>query len=311
LSRRDRILKYADLSGQGIEIAPYFNPIAPKRDGHNVLIMDVFDTARLHENALGDPQIPNERVTEIEPVDIVGDASEIGQIVFGLGLSGKISFIISSHNFEHLPNPILFLQGCYEALEPGGFLSMAVPDCRACFDHFRTPTRLVNWLEPFHDRRTAPSAAEIFDYHTTKAMYHSGTKTRSGTKFPFGDPKNFIPERNLRNSYEKYQERLSSSYDYVDTHCSVFFPETLQLMLLELNWLGLMRLEVVEITETRGVEFFVHLRKPDSKSVMTEDQFYARRHDLLVNISRQLGSAPYHKFWMSKIVNLARTVIGN
>lgn len=47
VGRHDRILKYADLESFGIEIAPFYNPLVPKADGRNVLILDVFETAEL------------------------------------------------------------------------------------------------------------------------------------------------------------------------------------------------------------------------------------------------------------------------
>ena len=174
MDRRDYILKYANTRGKGIEIAPYFNPLVPKREGFDVLILDVFDSNRLHENAINDSMVPNDRIDEIEPVDIVGDASQLIDIVTENSLAGKIDYIVSSHNFEHLPNPIKFLQGVELALKPGGFLSIAVPDYRACFDHFRMPTRLSDWLAGYHEDRTQPNAETVFDANAFSSVYITG-----------------------------------------------------------------------------------------------------------------------------------------
>ena len=96
----------------------------------------------------------------IEDVDLVGSSTHIGELVRARGEAGTFDYVVSSHNFEHLPNPIRFLQGCAEALRPGGILSMAIPDRRACFDYFRPVTRLSDWIQAFvEDRKPAVSRA--------------------------------------------------------------------------------------------------------------------------------------------------------
>ena len=51
----------------------------------------------------------------IEEVDLVGSCTHIGKLVRARGEAGKFDYIVSSRNFEHLPNPIRFLQGCAAA----------------------------------------------------------------------------------------------------------------------------------------------------------------------------------------------------
>lgn len=293
LNRTEQILKYADLSRTGIEVAPYFNPAVRKSDGYKILTMDVFDTTALRERALKDSLIPNERVEEIEEVDLVGDASQIGELVAEAGLLGRVNYIVSSHNFEHLPNPILFLQGACNALEPGGVLSMAVPDCRACFDYFRMPTRLVDWLAAFHEDRRQPSPETLFETEAQNSSFIVDGKAITGCNISLDDPSAFKPNRRLLQAYESYKLHKTKPGEYHDAHCSVFFPESLELLLTDLRKLNLIDFDVLEISETVGLEFFVHLRKPEHPSAIEDDAFYERRHDLLVRVSENLGAAPY------------------
>jgi hypothetical protein len=44
VDRRDAILKYTTKEQRGIEIGPWFNPIASKREGYRCLVLDVFDS---------------------------------------------------------------------------------------------------------------------------------------------------------------------------------------------------------------------------------------------------------------------------
>lgn len=293
MDRLDHLLAKIDPRGRGIEVAPYFNPALPKRDGHDVLVLDVFDTAKLRALAADDPMIPQDRLWEIEEVDLVGDASRIGEIVAEQGLAGTFQHVVSSHNFEHLPDPIRFLQGVEQALAPGGVLSMAVPDCRTCFDHFRYPTRLSDWLAAYHEARRQPTPETIFDALTNRAYHHGRNGTQPGCSV-HDDPDGYRAERTLTEVHADYlQRKADGGGSYRDCHVSVFFPETLELMLRDLRALGLIRLEIETITPTFGFEFFVHLRKGDGAAVAADADFFDRRQALLCKIADGIGRAPY------------------
>lgn len=293
MDRKSLLLKHIDLSAPGIEIAPYFNPAVPKRDGHPVLTLDVFDTQTLRKTAATDRNIPAPRIAEIEDVDLVADACGIGDAVTALGRAGQFRYIVSSHNFEHLPNPIRFLQGCSVALMPGGMVSMAVPDGRACFDHFRMPTRLADWLSAYHRKLDQPSPETIFDLRANVAEYFVSGNRQTGCDISVDDPRGFQPQNDLRASYSEYLTRAAGSQDYMDAHCTVTFGAALENMLQDLRFLGLIDLEVVEITDTLGLEFFVHLRKPDRVTPVDEAAFYAARAQRQRQIADSLGTAGF------------------
>ena len=309
MSRLDRLLKHADTSQRGIEVAPYFRPVLPKRDGHDVLILDVFDTDHLRALGAKDPGVPKERVWEIEEVDLVGDASRIGDVVAQQGLTGQMHYIISSHNFEHLPNPILFLQGAYDSLAPGGVLSMAVPDYRACFDHFRLPSRLSDWLQAYHEDRRQPSAETVFDAQANMAMFERNGQELTACDFATDTPDDFMPNRILPAAYAGYQKRKAEGGDYFDTHCNLFFPDYLTLLLHDLRGLGLIQFDVIEISRTYGHEFFVHLRKGDGAPLPVDDAFYETREALLRKVSKNLGGAPFQRTaWLRKLTARLNTL---
>ena len=166
----------------GIEVAPFFAPLAPKREGYNCLVLDVFDKQVLLACGEDDPNVPAEGLANIEAVDFVGSATEIAELV-PLCDHGSFDYIVSSHNFEHLPNPIRFLQGCAKVLKTGGILSMAIPDGRACFDCFRPYTTLGEWLTPYRSGAAKPSAVQIFEFQASSARI-CGSATRRNTRFP-------------------------------------------------------------------------------------------------------------------------------
>lgn len=293
MDRKSLLLQHIDLLAPGIEVAPYFNPAVAKRDGFPVLTLDVFDTQTLRAQAAKDPYIPASRIHEIEEVDIVADACGIGEAVTQMGRAGQFRYIVSSHNFEHLPNPIRFLQGCSVALASGGILSMAVPDGRACLDHFRMPTRLADWLSAHHRKLDQPSPETIFDFRTNFAEYYRGGSPSTGCDIRLDDPRGFQPKNDLRVSYAEYLDRIHAPQDYLDTHCTVTFGAALENMLWDLRFLGLLDLEVIEVTESVGLEFFVHLRKPEAATPLDEVAFYAARALRQRRLADSLGAAGF------------------
>jgi len=292
LAREDRLLKYLDLSKLGIEIAPYFNPLIKKKDGHEVLTVDILDAASLRETAKKDPHIPDERIDDIEDVDIVASALEIEREVTERGLAGKISYIVSSHNFEHLPDPIRFLQGCYRVLAPGGILSMAIPDCRATFDHYRFPTRLAEWLEAYFEQRKQPTLAQIFDQNAFLSSYYINGEgaPQPGCSLREHSPVHHRPEHRLDCAFDNWRRFVQSdARPYVDAHCSLVFGKTFELMIGDLTRLGMLHFEILEISDTEYHEFFVHLKKPDQNTSSTQSFDFEERDKLLMEINQQLG----------------------
>lgn len=297
MDRFASLRRHTDRKSLGIEIAPYFNPIVTKAAGYNVLIVDVFDTKTLREKAVEDPHIPTGEERRIEDVDIVADASNLIEAIEQRGLSARIGYIVSSHNFEHLPNPIRFLQGCSKALRPGGVLTMAIPDYRACFDHFRTPTKLADWLSAYHRGVTQPSPETRFDFRANQSMYMRGGVATVGCDISADDPASFAPARVMREAYAEYLADLAEPGPYKDAHCSTVFGASFELMVRDLRHLGIIDLEVVEVTPSLGLEFFAYLRKPAAGGPVEEDDetYYARRASLQRSVNAQLGSSAFIK----------------
>ncbi len=106
MDRRDAITKYITKDMRGLEVGPWFAPLAAKKGGYNCLSVDVFDADALRERARNDSNISDEVLSNIEEVDLLGTSTEIASLIEARGEIGTYDYIISSHNFEHLPNPI-------------------------------------------------------------------------------------------------------------------------------------------------------------------------------------------------------------
>ena len=89
MDRLAELLRFVPKDGKGLEIAPWFVPIAPRRAGYRCASLDILDQEQLIRRAAVDRNIPSERLALIEKVDFVGNAVDIADIVAEKGELGS------------------------------------------------------------------------------------------------------------------------------------------------------------------------------------------------------------------------------
>lgn len=67
-------------------------------------------------------------------------------------------------------------------------------------------------------------------------------------------------------------QQARNSKDYIDVHCWRFIPESFQLILADLNILGLIDFTIKKEFKTSGCEFYVTLRKLESRPTISRLQ---------------------------------------
>jgi predicted SAM-dependent methyltransferase len=294
LDRQQEILRHIGAGTRGIEVAPWYKPIVPRGGEREVVVLDVFDRPTLLTRAENDPNIDAAMIPQIDEVDLVGSACEIAELARErFGAEARFDFVVSSHNLEHLPDPVRFLRGCEALLTPGGMVSMVVPDKRACFDFFRPHSTTGEMLQAFHERRARPSFAQIFN----QGAYNATLSTSGGVTGAFtidDDPNQIALRGDVVKQYADWLQRRDANDDqYYDTHCWTFTPASLELILTELALIGLINFDIVSVTKPYGCEFIVHLRKraPDASA---PSGLAGRRELLLKQTADELAHAsPY------------------
>lgn len=280
MNRKSDILKHASKGARGIELGPYFSPLAAKRDGYNCLYLDVFDTETLKRRAAADPFLTPEQAARVEAVDLVGDAMRIDDLCRDAGETEPFDYIISANNFEHLPNPIKFLQACGRVLKQGGFLSIVVPDKSGCLDFYRPRTSLTAWIEAFLEERARPTHAQIFEQ--VSLIARGAAEDASATSF------SFVAEPNLRAAFDDWtRKRLENDETYFDVHCSAFTPNSFRLLLTDAYFLGLSPFIVDEVIDDKVQGgFYAHLRLDSYKTFSEQETaaHYANRQKILEQI---------------------------
>jgi hypothetical protein len=227
-------------------------------------------------------------VERIEAVDFIGNAVEVNKVVKNNYPTPSFHYILSSHNFEHLPNPIAFLRACSEILVERGYLSMAIPDKRYSFDYFRPISTTADFIAAFLENRTRPTLAQIFAHQSLASYFWEDGKFAYG--FSSGkDPRQVQYFGRLGEVFEAWRRAAhNDSREYTDVHCSVFTPSSFELIIRDIAKLGLINFEVVEIAKSTGIEFIVHLKKCHSS--MEDLEFIAKRNELLHKINDECAS---------------------
>jgi 2-polyprenyl-3-methyl-5-hydroxy-6-metoxy-1,4-benzoquinol methylase len=157
MTREEIILKHIKRDGRGLEIGPGCAPIAPKKQGFHVHVLDHCDKKALIEKYR--PHGIN--VDNLEEVDFVWDGRSYTELV---GRRHVYDWIIGSHVLENTTNLIGFLNDCDSLLKKEGVLSLAVPDKRYCFDHFRPLSSIGRVIDAARNPQKIHSAGTVAEY---------------------------------------------------------------------------------------------------------------------------------------------------
>lgn len=247
-TREEKVFHLLNPKGFGLEIGPSHNPIAPKKKGFNVHILDHASATELRNKYQGH----NVNLDNIEEVDFVWRGEPLQELI---GKTGCYDWVIASHVIEHVPDLISFLQQCEALLKPNGILSLVIPDKRFCFDYFSSSSSTGNLLDAYAEKRVKPSHGQIFD-HVANASKRNGNIAWGEDGLGGAD--------DLLHTFEEgklqWQKSVSTT-EYIDVHCWRFTPASFRLLISDLQGLDLINLEIKAELDTTGCEFYVALSK--------------------------------------------------
>jgi hypothetical protein len=136
-----------------LEIGPLHAPIC-RRPPARVKYIDAFTTEELKEHYASDPNVD---VASIVDVDYVWRGEPYSDLI-----KERFDSVVTSHNIEHVPCLVSFLNSLESVLCPVGRIYLAVPDKRYCFDHFKSDSSISDVLDAFFEKRhTLPPSALV------------------------------------------------------------------------------------------------------------------------------------------------------
>jgi len=272
MNRREKIVFMCNLDGKGLEIGPSIRPIVPKREGYNVETIDHADKESLKKKYL----VLGHDVDNIEEVDYIWN----GQLYTELtGKKNYYDYIIASHVIEHTCDLIGFLCDCSNILNKNGILSLAVPDKRFCYDYLRPTTSISKVIDSHLKPYTVHTPGTLYEY-VSNACAFNGKISWSYRDIPV----DINPYHNLEEAIKKYKKSLKQD-EYIDVHNWVFTKSSFELMIYDLNCLGLLDLQIIKSFETVEDEFFVSLGKRKDAFIPND----AERFTLAVNTLNEFG----------------------
>lgn len=245
MSRETIILQHIDKNGHGIEIGPSHNPIAPKKKGYRVHIIDHMN----REGLVAKYQGHGVDLTMIEEVDFVWHGENYSELT---GRRKYYDWIIASHVIEHTPDLIAFLNDCDSILKDDGVVCLVIPDKRFCFDHHRPITGI----------------SKIIDSHLQKHRIHSpGTVAEYFLNVVSKDGKiawdsTITGKFSLVHSIEDALRGMSAVVNenaYLDVHSWCFVPHSFRLIINDLHHLGIIPFQEMSFHPTSGCEFYITL----------------------------------------------------
>ncbi len=250
MRKRERLFAGYRLDGKvGVEIGPLCYPMV-ERPKHRVYYVDHCSTAELRQKYEGHPNIPAERIVD---VDFVWGDSDLKTL---LGEKAPVDYVVASHVIEHVPDLIGWLFEMHAVLNDGGQLMLVVPDKRFTFDVFR---RCSAWEEirlAHDEKRRKPGIRCVMDHFSnvvaadTWKMWEDYTVVDS---FPFNNPPSLL----------EVAAREIQEGKYIDVHCWVFTPwHLLDLLgrIVRATGLGF-DLDHFATTPSHNLEFYVRLKK--------------------------------------------------
>jgi SAM-dependent methyltransferase len=251
-NRKEKLLTRIDPTHMtGLEIGPLMSPIVTKDQGE-IYYLDHVSTEDLRKKYGYDPGVDKSRIVDVSFVAPDGDLAT--------ACAGKqFDYVIASHVIEHIPNMIGWLREIAGLLHLGGKLSLAIPDKRFTFDHYRFLTPLGDLVEAFLENRKVASPKDVFDYWSNVAVVdHRAVWDGTWTKTIHSATKYYGIDHCMETARKQF---LSPAY--FDAHCTVVTPESFLNILADVARLGLLDFVCVDFYDTAmfEIEFFVTLEK--------------------------------------------------
>ncbi|MBI1424631.1 MAG: methyltransferase domain-containing protein [Gammaproteobacteria bacterium] len=291
MTREEKILLHVDKNGRGIEIGPGPNPIAPKREGYKVQVIDHMGRDKLIKTFAAH----NMDTKKIEDVDFIWKGESYSELT---GKNNYYDWIIASHVIEHVPDLIRFLKECEDILNDDGVLSLAVPDKRFCFDYYRPITGISRIIDSYYQKLSIHSPGSMVEFYLN-AVTNSGIGAWSNSA---------AKKMKFTHSVDEAKQRLelvTADGKYHDVHAWCFVPHSFRLIIHDLNSLGLISLKEVSFSSTVGCEFYITLGKKGSGAEISRMEMVDRIEYELFQ-SYLFGKLPY--LIIIKTLNLIKRI---
>src|ERR1700712_4627387 len=246
VTNRKSFVELIPKKGRMLEIGPLDNPQL-NFNSPDYYSIDVFTKAQLIENYKDDSNVNKDKIIEPSFIVVNNDYSPIQH---------KFRTIFSSHNIEHMPCVVTFLNNLEQLLDDDGCIYFVIPDKRYCFDYYKKETDIYDVLQLFYEKNSRPRLMDVLKMKTQSThndSYAHWSSDNHGIDHS---------EASLVQLYEPILRQYNTGV-YIDAHVSTFTPHSFMKIIGMLSKLKLINLEVHKLYHTlRGAtEFYAILKK--------------------------------------------------
>lgn len=265
----------------GIEIGPLDRPIVV-RPGSAVRYADHLDRegliAKYAQHAGVDP-------AKIPHIDfVIGPAG-----LKGATGDARFRYLIASHVIEHVPDPIGWFNDIHDLLEDGGWVALAIPDRRRCFDALRRESTPGEWVEAALLGHTRPSPSRIFDALSNEVKLDGQISWNHQPTL-----EELKLSRTPAHALAITRSTLASG-EYFDVHCWTFTPESFCNLMRTIVAAGLLELHLTELRGTEDNEFLVRLHRSDSMSRTARMATFPAKGERYRSLPEGFSAATYYQ----------------
>lgn len=297
--RNKRVVKNVNLkSGTGLELGPLTSPVVKKSEG-DIYYLDHMSQADLRKKYKNEPV----DLDKIVPVDYVLKSSlkdTVGK--------KKFDYVIASHVIEHIPDTVSWLHDVSSILNPGGILSLVIPDKRFTFDIERNVSQPTEVISSYIDKLEKPTSSMMYDFASLYAENIDAVSVWRDADYYLK-----LPPKHRWSHEQAVQMCLENTKpgEYIDCHCYVYTPASFIEILRKLTKDDLIDFELCSFMETQEneIEFYVSLKKIGRKSTksnrlrkLPEIEDMTKLHHL----EERLDSLAYESYMFEKEIEAIR-----
>lgn len=253
-TRRACLERVGGIRGVGLELGAFMRPTVSEASdpGVEMRYLDFFTTEQLREQAQKNGDDPD----GVMPVDYVVAGED-----YRSAIDRKFDFIIANHVFEHIVNPIPWLQMLCDLLEPEGHLLLTIPDrTPRCFDRFRDTTSFAHLMWDYLSDLT----------HEQKAWVHA---VETNLYYDRAAANLTVTPQQLLNI-----DNIKKARHHPGVHCHVFLGATfLERIMKPMLYTRVVDFSLADyVPKSHWGEFYVVLRKGWTPFEFGLEEFYGQ-----------------------------------
>lgn len=246
-----------------LEIGPLCFP-SMDTNKSNVKTIDYFTTEELIENYKNDPNVDKSKICKVDYAVKSGKYLDV--------IKDKFNIIFSSHNIEHVPCIITFLNNLADVLKPNSYVFLCIPDYRYCFDRYRNESNIFEILNAYYNNSTTPNIVKVCEsnflttHNDSVKLWNEQHNSANNIYLDMKKKQDFYnnKKQEILNRFDDILNLIKDVQNgkYIDSHCWQFTSQSFEHIIEILYLKKYIRLKPYRIYHTlnNSCEFYTILR---------------------------------------------------